>query len=401
MALVSLIPTMSGAGIPYYYASASSERSSTTYAAWKAFDGSTGRWSSSSAGKLNCWLMMSFYKPKIVTRYIIDSTTTEAPKAWKFQGYDVGTVSWVDLDSQSGITDWSLTPFTYDFVNATAYTHYRIYITEQNGGTYTSIYELSMWAEDSKNAELSSLDLQTEIDTTNPYAGISGLVMQAEYDAGTPIAIIGGSLLQVEIFSPNIRTEELNASVNVDSYMTKQALVNPKTSLSYDTSVSTVIYKFIDTSLFKFLSKIRLLNFNSVKRNTTFYSKIRNLNFIKSNRITMFYSKIRNLNFVSGGDTVNVFNKQPSETFLISVNFVNSLSSDTISSYTVKAYNKVEGVEEEVTATVLAENSNGTQIVYQRVFAGETGKDYKITFVITSALGYIYEEDVIMKVREI
>lgn len=94
---------------------------------------------------------------------------------------------------------------------------------------------------------------------------------------------------------------------------------------------------------------------------------------------------------------MNVFNKQPSEKLSLSMDFTNSLVSETIFSYTAKAYCD----EEEVTATVISTSSNTTTKVSVTVFAGTTGKDYKITIVVTTTAGNIYEEDITMKVREV
>lgn len=175
----NLIPIMTSNTNPQGLASASSERSST-YAAWKAFDGdSTTWWSSTSAGASTCNLNYTFIIPQVIDKYTVTSTTTTntAPKTWKFQGR-IGS-TWTDLDTQASVTGWgSKETKTYTFTNTTAYWEYRINITANNGGTYTEITTMEMMATIAGHVIVPAVDLQTEILASQ--SRVSSLNLQTE-----------------------------------------------------------------------------------------------------------------------------------------------------------------------------------------------------------------------------
>jgi hypothetical protein len=183
-------------------ASASSQRGTSWSADFAFNDNYADDWKSSTANKVNCWLQYYMRRPFAVTRYVITGGLGgEAPKAWAFEGYDVATAAWVTLDTQTGQVFDAVTKETrtYDIINSTKYIVYRLFITEQNGGTYTAIYELQMYGVDEPISETSGVILQTEIETTNPISSLSGLCIQVEYDTGDPIAQVGCVCLQVEV----------------------------------------------------------------------------------------------------------------------------------------------------------------------------------------------------------
>lgn len=94
------------------------------------------------------------------------------------------------------------------------------------------------------------------------------------------------------------------------------------------------------------------------------------------------------------------FTKQPNEVYTISIDFSNVLdddNSETISTYTLIAYLSTT----DVTSTVIDTSTNDTTTVRIRVKAGTTGNKYKITTLVTTNLGNVYEKDVLMKVCEI
>jgi hypothetical protein len=177
----NLIPTMTSNTAPSGTPSASTEDSST-YAAWKAMDGNTSSyWRTTSAGKTNCSLQYEFTSSKTITKYAITapSTTSYTPKSWTFEGFNGST--WDTLDSQTNITSWSAgEKKSYEFTNTTAYTIYRIYITAQNGGTYTGIAEIEMMETlpQVTNVNVSSVNLQTEFIVDN--VKISSINLQVE-----------------------------------------------------------------------------------------------------------------------------------------------------------------------------------------------------------------------------
>jgi hypothetical protein len=95
---------------------------------------------------------------------------------------------------------------------------------------------------------------------------------------------------------------------------------------------------------------------------------------------------------------MNNFNKQPGESFSISIDFSNLLpGNEIISSSTVSAYQDTASV----TTAVIDTTSNTSTDVIVKVKSGTNNLDYKITAVVTTSVGNIYEEDVIMQVREL
>lgn len=94
---------------------------------------------------------------------------------------------------------------------------------------------------------------------------------------------------------------------------------------------------------------------------------------------------------------MNIFHKQPNESFTISIDFSNNLvNGDTINTYTVIGYlNDVD-----VTSTIINSDSNDDDKVYIEVKNGNDGNDYKITVVVNSNESNIFEDDVLMRVLE-
>lgn len=130
-------------------ASASSEYSST-YAAWKAFDGSNSSfWVTTVAGVTPCSLAYSFGSgnDKLVNSYAITSRPEgggSSPTAWTFEGYDGS--SWNVLDTRTGVTDWSAGETkTFTFSNTELYEAYRISISASNGSTVTGLAQLMLF----------------------------------------------------------------------------------------------------------------------------------------------------------------------------------------------------------------------------------------------------------------
>lgn len=116
--------------------SASSENPPNETAA-KAFDGLTStKWFNANGGNTG-WLAYYFGGPaKIVIRYDITSANDvpgRDPKDWQFQGSQDGII-WTTLDARTGETFPSrFLTRQYTIANLTAYTHYRLNITANNG----------------------------------------------------------------------------------------------------------------------------------------------------------------------------------------------------------------------------------------------------------------------------
>lgn len=97
----------------------------------------------------------------------------------------------------------------------------------------------------------------------------------------------------------------------------------------------------------------------------------------------------------------NFFEKQPSESYTIEIEFLNRLpSGTTISSGTVSATDlSTSFFDNSVLASTTATIS-GTK-AKAKVQAGTNGKNYKLTFLTTLSDSSILEEDVEMRVRAI
>ena len=134
--------------------SASSVYDSTgTYLAYKAFDGTTGRWLSSAT--TTGWLRFDLGQgvSKIVRKYTVGmagSGAGNAPKNFTFQGSNDGT-AWTTLDTRSNEISWSNNEVrNYAFDNTTAYRQYRLNITASNNSVIT-IGEIMMYEVESEN----------------------------------------------------------------------------------------------------------------------------------------------------------------------------------------------------------------------------------------------------------
>ncbi len=148
--MADAIPTMTSNSAPSGTASASTELSSggVTYSAFKAMDDDNATWwSTTAAGVTPSWLMYQWVADnrKLVTSYTIRARSGAgnqdgAPKTFKLQGYIWPT--YTDLDSPADQTGWGDgEQRTFVFSNTTAYQAYRLYVTANNGGTYTEIAE--------------------------------------------------------------------------------------------------------------------------------------------------------------------------------------------------------------------------------------------------------------------
>ena len=94
------------------------------------------------------WVTYEFKTATIVNAYRIWNNTgnwanvKRAPKDFYLEGSLDGN-TWTTLDSRTGETDWSIgEPRVFEFRNKTAYTHYRMTFTANNGDQYIMIQEL-------------------------------------------------------------------------------------------------------------------------------------------------------------------------------------------------------------------------------------------------------------------
>lgn len=125
------------------------------YYAWKAFDkdnsnNQSSRWAIS--GRTG-YIGYEFNEPITINSYslmTINSTgvsdwKTGMPKKWDFEASNDGA-DWIVLDSRANITDWlSHIEMRFTFNNKNEYKMYRLNIKENNGSSYTTIFEIEMY----------------------------------------------------------------------------------------------------------------------------------------------------------------------------------------------------------------------------------------------------------------
>ena len=145
---LSAVPIMTGYTTPSGIASAQNEYSIPQYTAWKAFDGNwTGNdnhWIGRQGRVLPEWLQYEFASPKVIVGYSLQTTVYDFARAtdWEFQAWNGS--DWVALDTNVGSPSQAV-PYVRTFTNSTAYSRYRIYITNSNNSSYIAIAELRLF----------------------------------------------------------------------------------------------------------------------------------------------------------------------------------------------------------------------------------------------------------------
>ncbi|MCH9649588.1 MAG: discoidin domain-containing protein [Deltaproteobacteria bacterium] len=109
---------------------------SSSYPAWKAFDGSNSSMWISQVWETPAWIAYNFGSARVIDRYTITNTngslTSRAPKDFTLQGSNNGSL-WATLDTRSNQTGWvSGTPRSYTVANPGSYSRYRLHITDDN-----------------------------------------------------------------------------------------------------------------------------------------------------------------------------------------------------------------------------------------------------------------------------
>ena len=116
------------------------------YEGWRAFDNdSDTRW---GVGATSGILSVSLTAAKIVAGYSIrarnDSYLIDSPKDWTFEGSNNGS-DWTVLDTQAGVTSWSMNERKEFAVSSPAsYLYYRLNISSNQSGTDTSVSEVEL-----------------------------------------------------------------------------------------------------------------------------------------------------------------------------------------------------------------------------------------------------------------
>ena len=138
------IPVMTSASAPSGVASEESYYSSTSYQAWCAMGGNGAAvgWLS-AISHMPTWIKYDFGSGKTITKYSltpwwVDPYPGRTPGTWKLQGSNDDS-GWTDLDSQ---TNWrpNLTTLpVFTVASPGNYRYYRLYITANNGDSYTGL----------------------------------------------------------------------------------------------------------------------------------------------------------------------------------------------------------------------------------------------------------------------
>ena len=116
------------------------------YEGWRAFDNNSDtRWGIVATSGI---LSVTLATAKVVAGYSIrarnDYYLIDSPKAWTFEGSNNGT-DWTVLDTQSGVTSWSMNERKEFAVSSPAsYLYYRLNISSNQSGTDTSVSEVEL-----------------------------------------------------------------------------------------------------------------------------------------------------------------------------------------------------------------------------------------------------------------
>ena len=121
---------------------------SGTFAAWKAFDGVEGDWWVTDTSALPHYISYAFGAGRavVINKYAFFNLDNRGPSAFTLHGSNVESptyttdTDWTLLDTRSGITAGNSAWSSYfTFKNSTAYRHYRIKATANQGGTANQI----------------------------------------------------------------------------------------------------------------------------------------------------------------------------------------------------------------------------------------------------------------------
>ena len=217
-------PLMTSATSPTGHIVTESSVYSTTAPGWKAFDGiatsdSPNSWYSSSVAPPH-WVSREFPVATKVSQYRIaprpntSYINAQSPNSWELQGSNNGT-DWTTLDSQSGITGWSLGVYkSFEITTPDNYKHYRLYITRVGSsgtGSTLSVGEIQLIQPGSPILLRSGPDYFTAASGTlsqvqPPVAGedfeadgfiASGEILASELDGKLPISVVAPSAISV------------------------------------------------------------------------------------------------------------------------------------------------------------------------------------------------------------
>lgn len=141
----NFLPIMVATSQDGYFVSAESQWDEN-HAALYAFDGSSNtRWA--SGGGAPTWLQVQFPTETVCNVYQITSRNdkyyAQSPRAFRLEGSNDG-ITWKTLDTETGIVFLQNETKLFDFENDRAYSYYRIYVTESNGGSVDGVFPVAI-----------------------------------------------------------------------------------------------------------------------------------------------------------------------------------------------------------------------------------------------------------------
>ncbi len=190
------------------------------------------------------------------------SSPTQAPKDFKLQGSVSGS-DWIDLDVQTGITNWTsgqTKTFNITPVSGTGYRYYRLLITDNNGHTTTELSEIRLFTHTQENSnELIGIDDFSDLNPNTTYKVRVGYNTNVQgftdYSFGSFISVTTGDTLIPLINKPfNIYPEHLETGVSLSPELETSDfdseisdVLNQVEYIIQKTSDSTISYNYILT----------------------------------------------------------------------------------------------------------------------------------------------------------
>jgi hypothetical protein len=143
-----LLSNMTADNFPSPYVASSSSVWSSSYAAYKAFDGNLGTNFVFASGQKTGWLKIDLGSGnQFVAKsyaYTGSNTASNSGKTWTFQASNDGD-NWTTIDTKTN-QSWTSGERKYITVsNSTAYRYYRLDITANNGGTECQVNEFQIY----------------------------------------------------------------------------------------------------------------------------------------------------------------------------------------------------------------------------------------------------------------
>lgn len=167
----SIIPLMTSDNTPSGIVS-SDKTIVSTHEPYTAFDGIRTMQHGWEVAYISGILQYQFPSVVAINKYVVEYNWNDsifAPKNWTFEGSNDGT-SWTVLDTQTNITNWTISLLNtkiYNIPNTTKYLYYRINISANNGGASLIITQLSMMrVEDVLQSSIISIADLSNIDIT-------------------------------------------------------------------------------------------------------------------------------------------------------------------------------------------------------------------------------------------